>query len=544
MSSSTLCSKGWRRKLSVVLLFGLLGLTWSSLTSEQFTTQRNTVFLPMIKARSADKVNASAHLPAPVSLTPKPTTASLSLAATNLPIPATPAATTVQLLEKPKPAPQCNQAAPCTPQSSPIPPRRTVPTQYALFLSFISAHRPKAELAEHNHPLTQPSGEAPVNRPADPNCLNGAACAATASFNYLPLITANQPTISNAIDKNGVITHEVGIGLDVNHVASATNAPDKATCANGVACPITNTVATPVHPVTVTTFFGYLPLVAVNPTSAETSHPAEPPSVQAISPNTGLSTGGSTVTLTGAGFAPGATSILFGANAATSVVCENPTTCTATSPAGSGTVDVTVVVGNQSSTATAADQFTYTAPPASPSHPTVTAITPSTGPEMGNSIVTINGAGFAPNATTVNFGPNNPAASVTCIDTTTCIVVAPPGQGTVEVSVTVDNQASTAMQFTYVSAPTITSLTPNTGPEAGGTVVTINGTGFVPGATIVGFGLGNPATDANCMSTTTCTATSPSGIGTVDVRVSVANQLSTVSVGDQFTYTPAATVNN
>ena len=46
---------------------------------------------------------------------------------------------------------------------------------------------------------------------------------------------------------------------------------------------------------------------------------------------------------------------------------------------------------------------------------------------------------------------------------------------------------SSADQFTYVAAPTVTGISPTAGPTAGGTAVTITGTGFT-GATAVDFG--------------------------------------------------------
>ena len=45
--------------------------------------------------------------------------------------------------------------------------------------------------------------------------------------------------------------------------------------------------------------------------------------------------------------------------------------------------------------------------------------------------------------------------------------------------------ATAAGQFTYTApagGPTITSVTPSSGPTAGGTTITINGTGYVMGA--------------------------------------------------------------
>jgi hypothetical protein len=67
-------------------------------------------------------------------------------------------------------------------------------------------------------------------------------------------------------------------------------------------------------------------------------------------------------------------------------------------------------------------------------------------------------------------------------------------------------------------APTVTSLSPATGPAAGGTVVTITGTGFT-GATSVKFG-SNPGTALTVVSDTEITVTSPAGaVGAVPVTV-------------------------
>jgi hypothetical protein len=82
------------------------------------------------------------------------------------------------------------------------------------------------------------------------------------------------------------------------------------------------------------------------------------PVVSSISPASGAEAGGDSVTITGSGFT-GATAVNFGATAATALTVGSDTQITATSPAGSGTVDVTVVGPAGTSAASAADQFTY-----------------------------------------------------------------------------------------------------------------------------------------------------------------------------------------
>jgi large repetitive protein len=87
------------------------------------------------------------------------------------------------------------------------------------------------------------------------------------------------------------------------------------------------------------------------------------PTVTGLSPAEGPVDGGTTVTITGAGFDSGST-VEFGSNPATDVTFVNPTTITAVSPAGSavGVVDVTVTTSGITSSTSSADEFTYLSP--------------------------------------------------------------------------------------------------------------------------------------------------------------------------------------
>ena len=66
------------------------------------------------------------------------------------------------------------------------------------------------------------------------------------------------------------------------------------------------------------------------------------PLVIGLNPTSGAAAGGDSVTITGSGFT-GATAVNFGTNAATAMTVTSDTQISATSPAGTGTVDVTVV---------------------------------------------------------------------------------------------------------------------------------------------------------------------------------------------------------
>ena len=85
------------------------------------------------------------------------------------------------------------------------------------------------------------------------------------------------------------------------------------------------------------------------------------------------------------------------------------------------------------------------------------------------------------------------------------------------------------------------AVSPNTGPIAGGTSVTITGTNFT-GATAVSFG-GTAAAGFSVVSATSITATSPAhAAGAVDVTVTTPSGTSATSASDTFTYAAAPTV--
>jgi hypothetical protein len=85
--------------------------------------------------------------------------------------------------------------------------------------------------------------------------------------------------------------------------------------------------------------------------------------------------------------------------------------------------------------------------------------------------------------------------------------------------------------------PTVTEVSPNKGPEAGGTTVAITGTNLT-GASAVSFG-GVGAKSFKVNSAKSITAVSPAGSATVDVTVTTANGTSPTSAADHFTYLAA-----
>jgi hypothetical protein len=90
--------------------------------------------------------------------------------------------------------------------------------------------------------------------------------------------------------------------------------------------------------------------------------PAPVPTVATVAPNSGPTAGGTVVTITGTNFS-GATAVKFGAAAAATFTVISATQITATSPAGSGSVDVTVTNAAGTSATNTADRFAYVLPP-------------------------------------------------------------------------------------------------------------------------------------------------------------------------------------
>ncbi len=166
--------------------------------------------------------------------------------------------------------------------------------------------------------------------------------------------------------------------------------------------------------------------------------------------------------------------------------------------------------------------------------PTVSSVSPAEGPEDGR-LVLISGAHLA-GATAVQFGSTN-ATSFTVNSDGSISASAPPGSGTVDVTVTTpvsQTEITPADQFTYRAPPTVTEVSPNVGGESGGTEVAITGTDFTSGS-IVRFG-STAASSVKVNSTSSITAVSPPGSGTVQVNVTTAGGTSTTSPADEFTY--------
>ncbi len=172
------------------------------------------------------------------------------------------------------------------------------------------------------------------------------------------------------------------------------------------------------------------------------------------------------------------------------------------------------------------------------SAPVITSLTPASGPTAGGTTVTIHGS-YLSAVTAVKFG-TIAARSFTVVSNTKITAVAPTlPVGNVNLRATNSygtSAVSSGSKYTVVARPTVTSVTPATGPHAGGTSVTIVGTGL-NFATAVMFGT-KPAASFSIKSATKIVAISPAApTGTVHVQITSVGGTSAATAADKYKFT-------
>jgi uncharacterized protein YkwD len=261
------------------------------------------------------------------------------------------------------------------------------------------------------------------------------------------------------------------------------------------------------------------------------------PTVTVVSPRTGSSQGGTTVTITGANFVD-VTRVVFGSTAGTDVQVTSASSLTVVSPRHSaGRVDVRVVTAYGTSAKTSKDRFTFVAPPR------ITRVSPATGRVTGGTRVKISGTRFSGIAG-VTFG-GVPGTGLKVSSKKRLTITTPAvGAGTVAVAVIGKygtSPASATAKFRYIAAPTVAALSVRQGPTQGGTRVAITGTDFTK-VTQVLFGTKKGA-KLKVGNTTILTVVSPAGTtGVVDVRVVTSYGTSAAGATSTFTYGSPPTV--
>jgi IPT/TIG domain len=274
------------------------------------------------------------------------------------------------------------------------------------------------------------------------------------------------------------------------------------------------------------------------------------PVLDSLTPSSGPTTGGNDVVIgASAGGLTGSTAVDWNGTALPacgSAPCFTVTDDTHVTvsgiPSGSAggvPVDVVTLTGT-----TAPLTYTYVA------GPTLTSLTPASGSTAGGNDVVLGGTNFT-GVTGVSFaGSALPACGTApCFtfgsDTQITISGIPPGAaGGVLVNVTTPGGTSANLSYTYVTGPTLTSLTPSSGSTAGGINVVITGANFT-GVTGVFFGSALPACGtAPCFTFTddahiTVSGIPPGAAGGVNVNVTTAGG---TSASLTYTYVAGPTV--
>ena len=173
--------------------------------------------------------------------------------------------------------------------------------------------------------------------------------------------------------------------------------------------------------------------------------------------------------------------------------------------------------------------------------PTVSSITPSASALAGATAITITGTRFAAGATVFikdSAGVNRACTAVVVVGPTSITCNTPTGAaGAALVQVRNRNGGGTTKPYVYEAAPTVVSCTPNNGAAAGGTSVSIVGTGFLTGAGVKFDGVA--ATSVVVVNSTNITCDTPAGsVGVVNILVTNTDTQTSGTSGDGlYTYT-------
>jgi len=320
------------------------------------------------------------------------------------------------------------------------------------------------------------------------------------------VIVVPPPTITSIVPNSGPVAGGTTV------VITGTNLTDGTVTFGGTAATCTVDSATQITCTTPAHTPGAVDVVVTTPGGTATSTGGFTyvplPTITSIVPNSGPAAGGTTVVITGTDLTGG--TVTFGGTSASCTV-DSPTqiTCT-TPPHASGLVDVAVTTPG--GTATSVGGFTYIPPP------TITSIVPNSGPVAGGTTVVITGTNLT--GGTVTFGGTAATCTVNSATQITCTTPAHT-PGAVDVVVTTPGGTATSTGgFTYVPLPTVTGLSPRLGVVAGGTSVTITGTGFTGlGTGDATFTFGGVAATCTVNSDTSATCATPAGVagGAVDV---------------------------
>ena len=228
---------------------------------------------------------------------------------------------------------------------------------------------------------------------------------------------------------------------------------------------------------------------------------AMPPTVVGIAPAEGPTAGGTPVVISGSQLSD-VRAVRFGGQNAASFTAESDTRLVATTPAGPAGLAVVELV-NDFGTAASATSFNYVNRAA----PSIASVQPAQGPASGGTQVVIHGADFD-SVTAVRFGGTAVGFTANGSQITAITPAMAPGPVAVEVATPFGTATGS---FSALGAPTLSNVSPGYGTQAGGTLVTITGSGLAT-TTGVTFG-GTSANSVTVVNDGQITAVTPASTG-------------------------------
>lgn len=260
--------------------------------------------------------------------------------------------------------------------------------------------------------------------------------------------------------------------------------------------------------------------------------------VTSIWPRAGSALGGTPVRVLGTGFVDSPTTFCrFGDQVVTPDFVVDYTVLLCASPPSRdlGDVPVSVSINGIDWTSTSV-RFKYLAPIS------ISGVSPLVGPMEGGTLVRISGSGFDSNGASLScrLGPTVVSAAIVDADIA-ALCVAPPSMSQESVPVELSSNGvdfvSGGWVFRYAPATMATSAWPRSGPESGGTIVVVRGTGFIDSGHVT-CEFGSPASRvlAEWHDETTVHCSSPPHMpGEESLRVSINGQ-QFVDTGLTFEY--------
>ncbi len=257
------------------------------------------------------------------------------------------------------------------------------------------------------------------------------------------------------------------------------------------------------------------------------------PTLDSVYPHIGAISGGNTITLSGSQLYPGATVKLDGKTCDVTASTTSIITC-ATPAHALGPVDI-VVRNTDGKSTSLVGNFSYVAAP------TVTSCSLDAGALAGGTTVTLTGSGFYAGATVTIGGVSCSSPTVNSLTSLSCVTGAHSAGVTSAIVTNVDGQSGTGSNlYTYQPAPTVSSVALTAGALAGGTLITITGTGFISGATATVGGV--TCTTPNVSSSTTMTCTTGAHAAAVTSIIVTNSDTQSGTGTNLYTYQPAPTV--